>query len=73
MSLRAPQRNGDHVAGHEVGHPHAEIEALGDDVNQPSFGDEIDMDLRMAAEELQHQRRQDLARRRGKGVDAQRP
>ena len=70
ISLWTPKRNRDHVAGHEVRHPHAEIESLGDDVDQSSFGDEIDLHLRIAAEELQHQRREDLARRRREGVDA---
>ena len=73
ISLRAPQRDGDHVARHEVGHPHPEIEFVSDYVDQSSFGDEIDMNLRMAAEELQYQRRQDLPRRGSKGVDTQRP
>ena len=72
VSLWPPKRNRDHVAGHEIGHPHTEIETLGDDVDQPPLRDEIDMHLRIAPEELQHQRREDLARRRGEGVDAER-
>jgi len=71
MSLWAPQRNRDHVAGHEVCHPHAEIESLGDDVDQSSFDDKIDMYLRMTADELQHERREELMRSRGERVDAQ--
>jgi hypothetical protein len=69
-SLWTPKRNRDHVAGHEVSHPDTEIESLGDYVDQSSFGDEIDVNLRIAAEELQYQRREDLARRRCKRVNA---
>ena len=72
VPLWTPQRNRDHVAGHEVGRPHAEIEALGDDVDQSTLRDEIHMHLRVASQELQHERVEELARRGGEGVDAQR-
>lgn len=48
ISLWAPQRHGDRVAGHEVGHPHTEVKSFSDDVDQSSLGDEIDMNLRIA-------------------------
>lgn len=49
ISLWTPKRNRNHVAGHEVRHPHAEIEPFCDDVDQPALGDEIDMHLAVAA------------------------
>src|SRR4030095_174207 len=67
VSLWPPKRNRDHVGGHKIGHPHTEIETLGDDVDQTPLRDEIDVHLRIAPEELQHQWREDLARRRGQG------
>jgi hypothetical protein len=72
IPLWPPERNRNHVAGHEVGAPHPEVEAFGDDVDQTSFSDEIDMHLWVAAQELHDKRRKDLAGCHGKGVDAQR-
>src|SRR3712207_7187325 len=59
ISRWTTQRNRDHVAGHEVGNPEAEVEPLRHDVDQSAFGDEINMNLRIAPEELQDQRGED--------------
>ena len=48
-AARRPHRDGDHVAGHEVGTPEAKVEPRGHDVHDPTLGDDIDMNLRIAA------------------------
>jgi hypothetical protein len=52
VALRSPERDRDHVGGHEVGSAHAQIEAFGDDVDQTALGHQIYMHLEMAAQEF---------------------
>ena len=47
-----------------------EIEAARDDVHQATFRHDIDVDLRVEAEERQHEPREDFARGGRKGIDA---
>ena len=72
IALRPAQRDGNHVARHQIGAAHAEVEALGDDVEEPPFRDQVDMDPGKPLHELEDQRRQDLAGGIGIGIDAQR-
>ena len=61
-ALRPPQRDRDHVARHQIARTDAEVEPLGDDIDEPALGHEIDVYLRVAPDERQHERFEDLAR-----------
>ena len=71
IALRPAERHRDHVGRDEVRSTDAQIEAGGDDVDQPALGYQIDMDFAMPAQERQNQRRHDLARACGESIDAQ--
>jgi hypothetical protein len=47
MTLGFSKRNRDHVGGHEVRHAHAEVEPVGDDVDESAFGHDVDMHVRV--------------------------
>jgi hypothetical protein len=64
-------RNRDHVGGHRLTQPDAGVEALADDVDQPTFGRQLDLHLRVATQIFEHQRRQHHARRPQRGVQPQ--
>lgn len=66
-----PERNGDHVAGHEVPAAHAEIETVRHNVHEVALGHEVDLHAREPPQVFEDERRQDLPARRGEGVDAQ--
>jgi hypothetical protein len=67
-----PQGDCDRVARDEARGPYAEIKALRDDIDQPPLGHQIDVNPRITTQELQNERRQDLAGGGRKGVDPQR-
>ncbi len=71
IAPRNPQRECDHVDRHEVGATDAEVEAARDDVHQAALCDDVDVDLRVRAQERQDEPREDLPRRCREGVDAQ--
>jgi hypothetical protein len=72
MALWGADRQGDHVARHQIGGADAQVEPLGHDVDQPPLGHQIDLHLRMLAQEFQHQRGDRLPALH-RGVDAQHP
>jgi len=55
-------RNRNHVARHKVGASQAKVEPVGNDIHDPSLGDEIDMDLGIATQELQQKRTKNFPR-----------
>ncbi len=70
-ALPWPERHRDHVLRHDFGEADAGVEAISDDVDQAPLGDDVDLHLRVAPQVFEHDRRHHLARRAGRGVDAQ--
>ena len=62
----------DHVLRHGLSEADAGVETFGDDVAQPAIGDDVEMDLRVKAEEARQQWAQDHPDRRVAGIDAHR-
>lgn len=72
ISLWMAKQNSDHIAGHESGDTHAQIGALRNDVDQPALRDQVDMQPRMATQELQDKGREDFSGTYREGVDTER-
>ncbi|MNF57213.1 hypothetical protein D3C84_387310 [compost metagenome] len=71
VALRLAKGNHDHVAGDETRSSYAEVEPVGNDVHQATFGHQIDMHLRVTPQKLQHQRQQRRTGCTGERIDAQ--
>ena len=56
VSLRPAERNCNHIAGNEAFDPDAQIEPVLDDIDHFALGNDIDIHVRVAAQELQHER-----------------
>ncbi len=73
VTLSVPEPHGDHVLRHGFPQAHARIEALGHDVHEASFGDDVDRHGRIARQERRNHVAHQEAHPGIGGVDAQRP